>query len=108
MSQLIFAAATPHAPMHPKQVADEGPGSETGGLYRKAAQQLEAANPDLIVFFTSDHFSNFFFDKLPAICIGCADEAEGPEPRVEMPRYKLPVHQPFARGLFEFALCSEF
>ena len=108
MARLVFAAATPHAPAHPQQVLDEGPASETGALYRKVAEQLESAEPDLIVFFASDHFTNFFYDKLPAICIGLTDEANGPEPRVEMPRYKVRLHEPFARGLFAYALNQEF
>ena len=109
MARLVLAAGTPHNPTHPKEVLEEGEGSATLALYHKVAERLEAAAPDLIVFFDSDHFVNFFFDNLPAFCIGMVDEAEGPdESRVEMPRYRVPLHEPFARGLIEFGLNTEF
>lgn len=100
---------TPHTPMHPKQVLQEGEGSATGQLYRRVAEQLEEVAPDLIVFFDSDHFVNFFFHNMPTFSIGLVDQAEGPkESRVEMPWYRVPVHEPFARALFEHALKAEF
>jgi protocatechuate 4,5-dioxygenase beta chain len=108
VAKLVFGAGVPHTPTHPKEVLEEGPGSQTAALYRKVAEHLSAAKADLIVFFDSDHFVNFFFDNMPAICIGVVDEAEGPEARVEMPRYRVRVHEPFARGLLDFALKSEF
>ena len=99
----------PHNPMAPKQVLEEGPSSETGALYRKVAEQLDAVAPDILVVFDSDHFANFFFDNFPAFCIGVVDEAWGPdETRLEMPRYTVPVHEPFARALLDYALASEF
>ena len=109
MAKIVLGVGTPHTPMHPKQVLEEGEGSLTGALYRKVAEQVEAAAPDVIVFFDTDHFVNFFFDNLPAICIGMVDEAEGPdETRVEMPRYRVRIHETMARSLFEFALNHEF
>jgi protocatechuate 4,5-dioxygenase beta chain len=109
VAKLVIAAATPHTPVHPKEVLAEGPTSETGALYARVAEQLAAAAPDLIVIFDSDHFVNFFFDNMPAFCIGIVDQAEGPdETRVEMPRYRVPVHEQFARKLFHRALDAEF
>jgi hypothetical protein len=95
--------------MHPKLVAQEGSGSETGALYRRVAEQIEDAAPDVIVFFDSDHFVNFFFDNMPTFCIGMVDAAEGPkETRVEMPWYRVPVHEQMGRALFDHALRREF
>jgi gallate dioxygenase len=109
VARLVFGAGVPHSPYHPKQVLEEGPDSPTGALYAKVGEQLAAAAPDLIVIFDSDHFVNFFFDNMPAFCIGLVDEAEGPdETRVEMPRYRVKVHEEFARALFEHALAAEF
>jgi protocatechuate 4,5-dioxygenase beta chain len=109
MAKLVFGGGTPHAPTHPKEVLEEGEGSETLALYRRVRAELEAAEPDLIVFFDSDHFVNFFFDNMPTFCIGMVDETWGPdETRVEMPRYTVKVHEQFARGLFDFALKEQF
>jgi gallate dioxygenase len=109
MSELVLGIGVPHNPMAPKQVLEEGPTSETGALYARVRQQLEAVQPDVLVVFDSDHFVNFFFDNFPAFCIGIVDEAWGPdETRLEMPKYTVPVHQTFARGLLDYALASEF
>lgn len=109
MAKLVLGAGTPHGPMHPKRVLQEGAGSETGALYRKVAERLEAAAPDVLVFFDSDHFVNFFFDNMPTFCIGVVEAAEGPdESWMEMPRYKVPTHQRLARSLLEYGLNAEF
>ena len=109
MAEIVMGIGVPHNPMAPKQVLEEGPTSETGALYRRVAEQVEAVEPDLLVVFDSDHFVNFFFDNFPAFCIGVVDETWGPdETRVEMPRYTVRVHEALARGLLEYALASEF
>jgi protocatechuate 4,5-dioxygenase beta chain len=61
------------------------------------------------VIFDSDHFVNFFFDNMPAFCVGIVDDAWGPdETRLEMPKYTVPVHAAFARDLLAFALERDF
>lgn len=109
MAKLVMAAGVPHRPWYPGEVLQHGPEAETGALFRKVAEQVEAANPDLIVFFDSDHLVSFFLDNMPAFCIGLAEEARGPtESWVDMPRYTVRMHDKFARGLFEYALDHEF
>jgi aromatic ring-opening dioxygenase catalytic subunit (LigB family) len=109
MAQLVLGVGVPHAPTFPKQVLEEGPDSPTGALFRRVADELEAARPDVLVVFDSDHFVNFFFDNMPAFCIGIVDEAWGPdETRLEMPKYTVQVHEAFARALLDFALAREF
>jgi protocatechuate 4,5-dioxygenase beta chain len=108
MAAIVLGAGTPHTPMHPKEVLEEGPGSQTGALYQKVADELARVAPDLIVFFDSDHFVTFFFNNLPVFCIGLVDEASGPERRVEMPSYTVPIHQTFGRRLHEHAVAAEF
>ena len=109
MARLIFGAGVPHNPTAPKDVLAEGPGSETAALYARVRVQLEAARPDVIVVFDSDHFVNFFFDNYPTFCVGMVDETWGPdESRLEMPRYTVKVHEAFARALFAYGLEREF
>jgi aromatic ring-opening dioxygenase catalytic subunit (LigB family) len=109
MARLVFGAGTPHGPMMPKQVLDEGPDSELGKLFARVREQLELISPDLIVMFDCDHFVNFFLNNMPALCVGIVDQASGPaEDRVEMPQYTVKMHQAFARQLFAYALQREF
>ena len=42
-------------------------------------EQVEKAEPDLIIEVDSDHFVNFFYNNLPSFCIGMAEEAQGPQ-----------------------------
>lgn len=109
MSDLVLGIGVPHNPMAPKQVLEEGPTSETGALYARVREQIEAVQPDVLVVFDSDHFVNFFFDNFPAFCIGIVDEAWGPdETRLEMPKSTVPVHEAFGRALLDYALACEF
>src|SRR5262245_10117846 len=38
------------------------------------AAALRAFNPDLVVVFGPDHFNGFFYELMPAFCIGTAAE----------------------------------
>ena len=39
-----------------------------------ASAALHAFNPDLVVVFGPDHFNGFFYELMPAFCIGTAAE----------------------------------
>ena len=64
--------------MLPQQVA-EAPGTlRVEALMTQVREQLEAAEPDVIIEVASDHFTNFFYNNLPQFCVGLIQEAEGP------------------------------
>ena len=47
-----------------------------------ASAALHAFNPDLVVLFGPDHFNGFFYELMPAFCIGTSAESlEGLAPR---------------------------
>ena len=65
MAKLVAAVGTPHGPGLPQQVA-EAPGQlRSEALMKQVRQQLEAAEPDVIIEVASDHFTNFFYSNLP-------------------------------------------
>src|SRR2546428_7537530 len=41
-------------------------------------RRLVAARPDLVVMFVNDHVQNFFYDNLPAYCVGVGDKHWAP------------------------------
>lgn len=41
------------------------------------AKQVDDYNPDLIITFGPDHFNGFFYDMMPAACVGIRAEAAG-------------------------------
>jgi protocatechuate 4,5-dioxygenase beta chain len=70
---------------------------------------VEKAEPDVLIEVDSDHFVNFFYNNLPAFCVGMAEEAEGPqESWCPMPRYTLKGHVEFAQGLLRYGTHNSF
>jgi aromatic ring-opening dioxygenase catalytic subunit (LigB family) len=110
MAQLSLGIATSHlahivnarALGEPHQVAafDEG--------YRRLAQALDRAAPDVCILISAEHVNKFFIDNMPAFCIGMFDEFAGPvEARnrdVGYPYRRVPSHLAFARYLVERGL----
>lgn len=108
MAQLVLGAGVPHTPYFPRMV-ESGNGSRIASLFHQVTQRLEAAAPDMLVVLDSDHFVNFFFDNLPAFCVGLADGAEGPhEISRQMPWYRVTINQKFGKGLLQHGLDSGF
>src|SRR5580700_2480109 len=77
MAEIVAAVGVPHTPAFPSLVAREGQDSETGQLYARVADHLEAAGAELLVMFDADHLNTFFFDNLPARSVPIAEEAPG-------------------------------
>jgi aromatic ring-opening dioxygenase catalytic subunit (LigB family) len=46
--------------------------------YAQVARRLVAARPDIIVEIAPDHWTNFFIDNLPSVCIGVGAQHDGP------------------------------
>ncbi len=76
---------------------------------KQVREQVEKAEPDLIIEVDSDHFVNFFYNNLPSFCIGMAEEAQGPqEDWCPMPRYTVRGHVPLAKALFKYGVHDKF
>lgn len=45
--------------------------------FQKLADQVKAYNPTLIISFGPDHFNGFFYDLMPAFCVGVRAQAAG-------------------------------
>jgi aromatic ring-opening dioxygenase catalytic subunit (LigB family) len=46
--------------------------------YGDLARRISAAEPDVIVEIAPDHWSNFFLDNIPSVCIGVGETHGGP------------------------------
>lgn len=72
--------------------------------YEKLRETLIASRPDLLLVITPEHWANFFLDKMPAFCLGMAQEFAGPleDPKfLRVPRTKVPGAPGPAQKLFE-------
>src|ERR1041385_5764604 len=78
--------------------------------YKELGRRLTAAKPDVLVVVSPDHWSNFFLDNYPAVCIGVGEASAGqPEPWMKgFPHRTLAGDPAFAHHRVEEALRGGF
>jgi aromatic ring-opening dioxygenase catalytic subunit (LigB family) len=109
MAKLVQAIGVPHTPHFPGVAKAQGDKSMVTVLFEKVRRELEAAKPDLIIMFTSDHFVGFFYDNMPTFCVANFDKAFGPqEISRSMPLYHFKGHAEFASALLEYGINEGF
>jgi hypothetical protein len=71
--------------------------------YEGLRRRLEQARPDLLVLFVNDHLQNFFYDNMPAYCIGIAESypapSEGAAAFLRIPSRRVPGARAWAQRL---------
>lgn len=78
--------------------------------FRALGQRFTAADPDILIEISPDHWVNFFLDNLPSVCLGIGEEHAGPtEPFLkDFPYKSMPGAPRFGRHLLETALREGF
>ena len=116
-SSIVAGIGVPHTPHYPSMVAAGAPdAAEISSMYGEVAERLEAAAPDVIVFYTADHYNIFFEECIPIFSVGVAPSAVGASDYDTIPRRELPIDAELARGLqrhlvhagFDVAMSQEF
>jgi aromatic ring-opening dioxygenase catalytic subunit (LigB family) len=69
--------------------------------FEELGRRLAAGQPDALIVVSPDHWSNFFLDNVPAVCIGVGESNEGPpEPWMKaFPHREIPGHPALALHL---------
>ena len=87
MSTVVQVLCVPHDPTLPRAVALGAEAPEplrrTIGHFGSLRARLAEAQPDALVVVSGDHFNQWFYDNMPAFCIGKARRARGPFPHEE-------------------------
>jgi aromatic ring-opening dioxygenase catalytic subunit (LigB family) len=82
---------------------ESAPDTARGAWFEAMAELrtvVRAARADAVVLVSNEHFTNFFLDAFPSLCIGVGDVHEGPvEPWLGIPRRRLPGHPALASHL---------
>ena len=108
MAKLAGVFAASHAPLLARDwhLFGEPLKANVTSAYRRLGARLNAAKADIIVEIAPDHWSNFFINNLPNVCIGIADTHLGPpEPFLKgFGHDTLPGDAAFASFLLETAL----
>lgn len=94
MASVVQVLCVPHDPTYARVVA-EGPAApeplqRTIAEYAVLREQLAAAQPDVLVVVSGDHFNQWFYDNMPTFLIGKAARARGPFPH-EQQMFGLPA-----------------
>jgi len=117
MAEIVGGVGVPHTPHFPGIVDREEPlGSQLRRLYGAAARHLRDLAPDVLIFFTCDHYNIFFVESVPIFSIGVAPSAPGPSDYRELQAYLVPIASDLARHLqvaavrggFDVGMSQEF
>jgi 2'-aminobiphenyl-2,3-diol 1,2-dioxygenase large subunit len=92
MASIVAACMTSHAPNMTAvpTAAPEQRKRFVAGL-AEMRRRLVAARPDVVVMFVNDHVQNFFYDNLPAYCVGVGDKHWAPKGAADF--LKIPARQ---------------
>ena len=78
--------------------------------YKELGRRVTAAKVDVLIVVSPDHWSNFFLDNYPAVCIGVGEANDGPpEPWMkDYPHRALAGHPGLAAHIVAQALAHDF
>src|SRR5919199_622604 len=112
MASLVGAFAASHGPLIIREW-EAVPAAQkermTAG-FRELGRRMSAAKPDVIIAVSPDHWSNFFLDNVPSVCLGVGETNEGP-PEAWMkafPQREIPGHPALAMHILHTALAEGF
>ena len=112
MADLVGVFAASHGPLLIREWETVPPQQKQRleKAFRTLGERMAQARPDLLVVVSPDHWSNFFLDNVPAVCIGVGDSHEGPpEPWMKaFPHRELAGHPAFALHLVREAMKRGF
>ncbi len=80
MASFAGAFAASHGPLLIREWEAVPPGekSRLKSAFEELGRRLESAHPDALIVVSPDHWSNFFLDNYPAVCLGVGAANEGP------------------------------
>ncbi len=75
-------------------------------------RRLLAAQPDVLVVFANDHLQNFFYDNMPAVCVGVAESywapSKGGAEFLKVPARRIPGAREWATAFVQAGLDKGF
>src|SRR4051812_23839865 len=112
MARLVGAFAASHGPLIIREWdrVPEEQKKRMSAAYRELGRRLTASKADVLIVVSPDHWSNFFLDNYPAVCIGVGETNDGPpEPWMKaFPHRTLAGHPEFGAHVVDEALRQGF
>jgi aromatic ring-opening dioxygenase catalytic subunit (LigB family) len=80
MASFAGAFAASHGPLLIREweAVPSGEKSRLKRAFEELGRRLKSASPDVLIVVSPDHWSNFFLDNYPAVCLGVGAANEGP------------------------------
>src|SRR4029453_13967924 len=80
MASFAGAFAASHGPVLVREgeALPAGKKSRLKDAFEALGRRLKSAQPDALIVVSPDHWSNFFLDNYPAVCLGVGAPHEGP------------------------------
>jgi gallate dioxygenase len=107
---IVGAFGVPHMPTAPGQCEADGE-SLVARCFAAVRARVDEIDPDVLVVFDTDHFHQWFYDRLPAFAVGVAAGTDGPgaddwpgEARFD----HIPVDEALARHLYARGIAAAF
>ena len=75
MSLAVVAAS--HTPLMYRGPVKPGAEARVQSAFKALADWVKDYSPDYIIQFAPDHFNGFFYDLMPAFCVGVGAESLG-------------------------------
>jgi aromatic ring-opening dioxygenase catalytic subunit (LigB family) len=112
MAELVGAFASSHGPLIIREW-ERVPAQDKARMsaaFAELRRRLQAARPDVLVVVSPDHWSNFFLDNVPAVCIGVGEAHDGPpEPWMKaFPHRAIDGHATLGLHIAQSALDAGF
>lgn len=73
----LALACASHSPLMPDGPVNAETRSAIADGFRNLAAFIQDFDPELVIEFGPDHFNGFFYDMMPAFCVGAAAESIG-------------------------------
>jgi len=110
MSRIVVAAAMSHSPgiVAFKDFADPEQAQRYFEGMDRITDAIQAAQPDVILIVTNEHFANFYLNNVPALCVGIAPSYRGPVEPFMGPEQEIPGDRKFGQALLGALLDREF
>jgi len=112
MASLVGVFASSHGPLLVREWNAVPPDQQRrlASAFHALGKRVLDAKPDVIIEVSPDHWSNFFLDNIPAVCIGVGESNEGPpEPWMkDFPHREIAGHPGLGMHIIRTALGEGF
>ena len=107
MAEVVLAYCSSHAPMmsSAREAAPKEQREHFIGALEAVKRQAQELDVQACVFLSNEHFTNFFLENFPQICVGVGDRNWGPtEEWLPIDKVWIPGHEGLANHIMRETL----